>query len=337
MDPQEVKANLISCTKEGNLKMIKEINEIHDLKDYYQYIVPIAAGYDQIEILEFLKNEGYDLTVHDNNAFGNACRYNRGRIIKYLLEVHPEINIRSQNYYGFCWACKNGHKDIVKQLLELGIEANARENLPLRVAVESNYYDVAKLLIKYGAVPPKKYSNYFRLWVAQQGNIKMAKLLEENGLDFNAQLNAKNDFHIKSADKNYFDYVKYLIEEKGFDIHINADKLLSIAVFNENEEYVEYFDKKGLNWKQREGICLVYAARKGNISLVRKCLEKGIDPSSNKFKALLLSSSEKHFDVTLYLWNKIGADKIPDSTKEKLFRNGFKLPNKLSLNNTSHN
>lgn len=328
MDPLEVKANLISYSKEGNLEMIKDIGEVHDLVDYYHYIVPIAAGYAQIEILKFLKNEGYDLTVQDNNAFGNACRYNRLSIIKYLLQVCSKLNIRSQNYYGFCWACKNGHLEVVSFLLEQGIEVDARENLPLRVSVESNFYEVVNLLIKNGAKPLKRHSNYFRLWVAQKGNIKMAKLLEENGIDFNVQPDSKNDFHLKAAELNHFDYVKYLVEEKGYDIHFSSDKLLSLAVLNENYEYIDYFDKNDLDWKQRDGICLIYSSKKGNISLVRKCIKKGIKIASNKFKALVISSATNHYDITLYLWNKIGESKIPESIKEKLFKNGFKLPNK---------
>ena len=86
-----------------------------------------------------------------------ACKSGETQIVKLLLERcnSEESGLNSKDEYGataLMWACFNGHKDVVKLLLDSNIELNARSDYgdtALMWACQNGHKDVVQLLLDY--------------------------------------------------------------------------------------------------------------------------------------------------------------------------------------------
>ena len=64
--------------------------------------------------------------------------------------VSLEVNIGILNEELF-WACRCGHLDVIRLLIENGADVSAEDDEALRMASEYGHLEVAKLLIENGA------------------------------------------------------------------------------------------------------------------------------------------------------------------------------------------
>ena len=89
-----------------------------------------------------------------------ACKNGETKIVQLLLErcnsEESELNIKDEHgTTAFMWACSNGHKDVVKLLLDYseGIDLNARDNVmkwtAFMLACILGHKDVVKLLLDH--------------------------------------------------------------------------------------------------------------------------------------------------------------------------------------------
>ena len=91
-----------------------------------------------------------------------ACQSGETKVVQLLLERcnSEESGLNSKDEYGataLMWACFNGHKDVVKLLLDNSerIELNAIANnggTAFMWACKKGHKDVVKLLLKYSEV-----------------------------------------------------------------------------------------------------------------------------------------------------------------------------------------
>lgn len=80
--------------------------------------------------------------------FDDACRFGNVSLFKDMMnsDIKPDINMLKR-------ACFYGHTEIVKLLLEAGVDPQGKHNWPLRYASYQGYIDIVKLLLSYGADP----------------------------------------------------------------------------------------------------------------------------------------------------------------------------------------
>ena len=91
-----------------------------------------------------------------------ACKSGETKVVQLLLECYnsEESGLNNRDRYGwtpFMWACKNGHKDVVKLLLDYSerIDLNARNVFGTTAFMQAWYNghkDVVKLILKYSEV-----------------------------------------------------------------------------------------------------------------------------------------------------------------------------------------
>jgi ankyrin repeat protein len=167
---------------EGNLNIAKWIFEIDSVKTLSGIetfnTFPLVCKYkkyynnydnthfDPIPILKWLLEIKPDIDISANNelAFDNACHYGSIETAKWLLEIKPDINIRIDNDNIFRGCCVSDENlSIIKWLLEIKPDINieANNHNAFKNACENNSIEIAKFLI---SLNPKKYginaSNY---------------------------------------------------------------------------------------------------------------------------------------------------------------------------------
>ena len=139
------------------------------------------------------------------------------------------------------------------------------DNLDFKMVIDENKYRANMIILG------KRY---------ELANVETIKMLIEAG--------ANTDCVLKWSAKNgYLEVVKYLIEEKGADVHANKDSALRRSAKNGHLEVVKYLIEPKLNLplgnKVEKGAdihadndyALRFSARNGHLEVVKYLIEKG--------------------------------------------------------------
>jgi hypothetical protein len=120
-------------------------------------------SYDPLPILKWLLEIKPDINISKNNemAFYYACVYNNKETANWLLQIKPDLNISIDNNYIFRKSASN--LEIIKWLLEIkpdiDIEMNNHE--VFKNACENHGYEAVKFLV---SLNPTKYIVKFTDW-----------------------------------------------------------------------------------------------------------------------------------------------------------------------------
>lgn len=98
----------------------------------------------QLWIVKEGLKEGGDIKVGHDTPFIWACKNGHLDIVRYLLENVEGIEINTTNASPIRYACTNGHTDVVKYLVENGGDANSVKELPRR-----KWNEIAEILNPY--------------------------------------------------------------------------------------------------------------------------------------------------------------------------------------------
>jgi len=141
---------------------IKTLSGIEEFKTFAlvckekKYINDIVGNsYDPLPILKWLIEIKPDIDIHKENelAFCYACLYNID-IAKWLLEIKPDINISIDNDYIFTnTECINTSKWLLEIKPDINIEAD--NHAAFKIACKYNYQEKAEFL---KSLNPKKYA-----------------------------------------------------------------------------------------------------------------------------------------------------------------------------------
>ena len=196
----------------------------------------------------------------------------------------------NNGYSPLFYAAEKGHIEIVKYLIELGVNIDAygyaTQKTPLGIAVYNGHIEIVKYLVEKGANIDKK---------DHLGNTILSKSLL---------------LPVECKDrKRKMDILKYLIE-KGADIKESNDTgetLIHIAAKAENLDGIDYLLKKGLKIEERnykEQTPLHYAAYWGKLNGVKYLVEKGADINAGDRlgnRALDIAKKRGYSEVIGYL------------------------------------
>ena len=138
-------------------------------------------------------------------------------------------------------------------------------------------------------------SRIYLHWAAMRGNVEVVQYLLSKGADANTEDSGGNVpivFAVNGGQKNLAVYDAFF--KAGVDVkkkYKGGANLLLLAVANDADlSLTNYFVSKGLslNDADAEGsTAFDYAAKSGNIDLLKKLLEKGVKPTNN---ALIFAS-----------------------------------------------
>lgn len=110
-------------------------------------------------------------------------------------------------------ACRNGDLDLVKFLIEHGVDIQSNNNDILEAAFEGNNIDIIKFLIEKGAELQARL-NTFMYIACGNNNMKLVKLLMNNGFDIKNVVYSIN----VSCEYGHLNLVKFFIEQ-GADVN----------------------------------------------------------------------------------------------------------------------
>lgn len=139
-----------------------------------------------LELVNWLYERGADLTIDGGVFLGLACGVGNTKIVQFFIDNAPET-LNAKNDFAFRIACRNGHLDIVKCLVELGVNPQTCNNYGLNVACCFGHLEIVKYLVENGADIHE--SNDLPLCQALAGSHKrVIAFLQEQGAfvsDFN--------------------------------------------------------------------------------------------------------------------------------------------------------
>jgi ankyrin repeat protein len=178
-----------------DLLIEKGATKPRDISDQ-EYFLKALANFGDVELYKFYANKlGIDLllptwerTLHEANPLVSAAAHDSLPLVKYMVEeLHYDVNRISWGESPLTMACRLGHLEIVRYLLDKGADINApvdasnalgravincRTNVvelllqrgakigtvnninhPLSLACTFNCLEGAKILVKYGAIP----------------------------------------------------------------------------------------------------------------------------------------------------------------------------------------
>lgn len=173
----------------------------------------------------------WEFNRENNTQFGN------------WFELYKYVYLLPIDYYELMDQCSNGSIDIVKYLVQSGVNVNYVENdsrAPLIKACKNAHINVVVYLIGQGA--NVNVCGDMPLSVASEnGQLEMVKYLVEHGAD----IHEVNDYPVIVASKNgYLNIVKYLVEH-GADVNAQNFLPLKYAVQYGHKDVETYLGENG--------------------------------------------------------------------------------------------
>ena len=173
-------------------------------------------------------------------------------------------------------ACKNGHVDAARLLLDIGAEvnwANKNGHTPLFVACEHGHIDAARLLLEKGAEKKRASKNgETPLWIAcQKGHFAVATLLLDNGAAVD-RANKNGTTPLSIAKQNCHSYIVGLLEEHLYP-------LLAAAKTGDVDAMARLLDGGAeINQATENGTTPLWiACENGHVDAARMLLDKGAE------------------------------------------------------------
>ena len=112
----------------------------------HRFLAADSAKKGELPILVYAINKG-NLTARRNYYLSVAAENGHLNIVKYLVEQ----GIDFQEEDALVYAVRNGHLDIVKYLVEKGSDIHINNEEPLREASKRGYLNIVKYLVERGA------------------------------------------------------------------------------------------------------------------------------------------------------------------------------------------
>jgi len=243
--------------------MNHQTNKFNELYDSI-----VANDFDNIKILV---ENGLDIHCENDKAFLIACYFGNLEIIEYLLNNGADINACVKANYGdnskysisgngLSFAVDNSQLDVFDYLLEKGIKADLNNSLALGKIIFRKDFNRATKLIKNGAN-------------VQECNILISSIIGDHWdivkylvTETNINIHEREDFALRCVcHKNNFEMVKLLVE-KGANIN-------AVAVFEEGQK-----NNDDSNYGFNDN-ALTYAIFRNNWEIFNYLIEHGADPN----------------------------------------------------------
>jgi len=180
---------------------------------------------DSLKILRTIAETPYPVTFEDAVKSGNVWL------------VHLELESATDYNKAFRIACSRGHTEIVRLLLDRGVNPSAIDNYALRWASRNGHTNIVRLLLD---LPLEKGADAFRD-AYELGHTEIVRLLLDLPLDRGVDPAISSNDPIRYAcERGYIDIVRLLLElppERGVNPTARGE---FTAIRLKNNEWVEF-------------------------------------------------------------------------------------------------
>jgi ankyrin repeat protein len=179
------------------------------------------------------------------NTLINACKDGHVDVVKLLLN-NDRVDPAADDNDAIQWACRNGHEKVVELLLADGrADPAADNNFAIYWACREGHDKVVKLLVADGRVDPAADNNMAIHWACRKGYDKVVKLLLADG---RADPAADNNMAIRKASQNgRVKVVKLLLEDRRVDPAADNNEAIQWACRNGRDKVVEALFRSSKN------------------------------------------------------------------------------------------
>lgn len=226
-----------SLSWRSNKIILGEKHSLANIETYRKFKIPLPT------LTQILHFEYYNLILPENkidneNHFIYCMEKNIPKVTERLINLG--VNISIGNDYALRWSLQYQHWNIIKLLIEKGVDYSKDKDRILSLAVENGDLDMVIKLISLGAHIDQSKALIIS---AEKGYLYIAKFL----LDRGANVNADNGQPlIQSAKNGHFELVEFLIE-KGANVNARDGNAYKQSYMNKHFEIASYLDKKGGN------------------------------------------------------------------------------------------
>lgn len=160
------------------------------------------------------------------------------------IQKHIENNVNLNDFFvlPLTIACRYGHVEMVKLLLDNGADVKLKNNEALIAACRYGHIEIVKLLIDKKA-DPKTENAFFS--ACRNGHFDIVKLLLKHG----APLNARNGYALTTASWNgHLEIVKFLLDQ---GVYINEELISAVKDYGHTDIVNllrEYINNKKVNF-----------------------------------------------------------------------------------------
>ena len=302
LNDERVKNSLNDYKLKLYTKVSKKINE--SIKDYLK-------PKSEEKIINDTKNLNPDYILH------YGCEIGILSLVKQSIKDGANFNWSNP----ICIASENGHIEIVKYLLNNGVDIHINQDSPLRYAIVVKKYDMVKFLIDNGAdIHIADEYPFLLSW--DFGSPDICKLLIDNGADlekitktlFKRKTSKQKKEILEFIDKlknnnvneSIKDYLKPKSEEdilKSINNLTPNQKLLHGLKYDMIELINQSIDE-GADVTINDNNLLIWSCENGHTDIVKKILENpNVDVNIQDGYPICIASKNGHYNIVKLLLN----------------------------------
>lgn len=173
-----------------------------------------------VEVFELIRGELKSRklsSISKESLLENCLRYAISRgwvdITKYLIALGIPLNVVTLNgraiENSLCWACRSGHDDIVKVLLDGGAHIYGVE---LGIAASRGHASIVKILLEKGADVNATASKNSLYAAARRGRLEIVKALLDAGMDPNTGESSTTSPLIGAVKSEHVSMIRMLVQ-----------------------------------------------------------------------------------------------------------------------------
>ncbi|MCB1218461.1 ankyrin repeat domain-containing protein [bacterium] len=221
--------------------------------------VDFAVGGGNVEVLQLLLDNGADPAGGSQSRpiLLDAIESGSPEMFEFVYERFPDLDVADRSGQGTLMnACLAGHLEIVRRLVELGVDVNQTEpmgGMPVGAAAFRGKWDIVDFLVQHGADPLASYRGnrnlLFEFGMYPDYPHEMVVDLVERGLDINQIEERSGQTPLISAASNGNTRLVEFLLEQGADpapVDVNGFTACDYAVYTQNGDMVMAFSRFGI-------------------------------------------------------------------------------------------